>query len=109
MFEELNEHTGVNVSIEFSAIDKIVIAINFSVQFELNRLIDSEYRATHTKDDSFTFDSYHDLASINIWLDEQLELHSNVLTGITVGYSFEGRTIRAVRLSHKAVSVKRKV
>lgn len=55
------------------------------------------------KDGSFDFGVYHKLAEIYAWLDEQLEIHSNVLTAHTVGYSFEGRTIRAVKLSHKKV------
>jgi len=67
---------------------------NFQKQIET----ESPTRASPT----FGWNAYYDLEAIYKWLDELLVEHPTVLTNLTVGESFEGRTIRAVKLSHKA-------
>lgn len=75
----------------------------------IRRLIDNEQpistksSAFDSKSSAFDFGAYHDLSGIYSWLDQLLEAHPRVLTGYTVGYSFEGRTIRGLRLSYKQV------
>lgn len=56
-----------------------------------------------TKSDTFDFGIYHNLSDIYAWLDQILEEYPRVLTPYNVGYSFEGRTIRGLRLSYKPV------
>lgn len=65
------------------------------------RLIDNEQPSTRASGLEWT--SYHPLEAIYEWLDEQLLAYPNILTGYEVGQSYENRTIRAVRLSHKEV------
>lgn len=71
----------------------------------INRLIDTEQ--PRTRSIGFDWKSYQTLESIYEWLDEQLRAHPSILTGLEVGQSYENRTIRAVRLSHKAVDYSR--
>lgn len=68
------------------------------------RLIDAEQRSTQST--SFDWTSYQTLESIYQWLDDQLLDYPAILTGLDVGESYENRTIRAVRLSHKAVEIR---
>jgi len=49
----------------------------------------------------FGCESYHTLDEINSWLDELLELYPNILSAHHVGYSYQNREIRAIKLSHK--------
>lgn len=64
------------------------------------RLIDSDKSTFQQR--AFDWTSYHTLDEIYAWLDNLLITHSNILTNIVIGQSFENRTIRAVKLSHKA-------
>lgn len=50
----------------------------------------------------FNWTTYHTYDEIYAWLDTQLVQHPAILTDYTIGLSYENRTIRAVRLSHKA-------
>lgn len=67
------------------------------------RLIDNERPKIQPR--TFGWTDYQTYESIYAWLDTILATHSNVLTNYVVGKSYEGRTIRAVKLSHKAVSI----
>lgn len=49
----------------------------------------------------FGWNKYNDLNAIYKWLDQLLETHSSVLTNYVYGKSYEGRPLRAVRVSHK--------
>lgn len=51
----------------------------------------------------FGWENYHTLDEIYAWLDELLAEHPAILTPHLVGYSHEGREIRAVKLSHRSV------
>lgn len=67
------------------------------------RLIDDEQ--PNDLDDAYDFGwkKYNDLDKIYKWLDHLLEKHPNVLTNYNYGTSYEGRTLRAVKVSHKKV------
>lgn len=52
----------------------------------------------------FGWESYHTFEEIYDWLDELLAEYPNILTPHLVGYSYEGREIRAVKLSHRPVT-----
>lgn len=70
------------------------------------RLIDSEsnsMRLNRLQDEGFGWTSYHTYSEIYDWIDSLLLQYPSVLTDYTVGTSFEGRRIRAVRLSRKTV------
>lgn len=67
-----------------------------------NRLIDLENDTVLLEGD-FGWTSYHTYSEIYAWLDELLLQYPSVLTDYLVGSSFEGRQIRAVRLSRKEV------
>ena len=53
---------------------------------------------------TFGWTAYQNYTQIYDWLDEQLALYPTFLTGHEVGRSYQGRPIRAVKLSKKAVS-----
>lgn len=68
------------------------------------RLIDNEESVNYAGE--FGWKAYYTLEQIYAWLDEKLLQYPNVLTNYTVGTSYEGRTIRAVKFSKKSVSQK---
>lgn len=51
----------------------------------------------------YGWETYHSLEEIYAYLDELLERFPTVLTPFTVGYSFENREIRGVKLSRQEV------
>lgn len=53
---------------------------------------------------TFGWKAYYNLDQIYEWIDEQLVAYPEILTNLTVGQSYQGRTIRALKLSHNAVS-----
>lgn len=57
---------------------------------------------------SFGWNKYYDLDDIYKWLDKILEQYPTELTNYNIGKSYENRTIRAVKLSRKAVKKKTK-
>lgn len=67
-----------------------------------SRLIDNERPKVQSR--AFDWTDYKNYTEIYDWLDEQLAAFPNILTGLTIGTTFEGRPIRAVKLSNKAVS-----
>lgn len=70
----------------------------------LGRLIDAEQSADFDDSNgSFGWNNYYDLDAIYAWLDQLLKLYPNVLTNYNYGKSYEGRTLRAVKVSHKKV------
>lgn len=70
----------------------------------MNRsLIDEEQPQIESRA-AYGWKSYYDLPGIYSWLDQMLEEFPNVLTNYNFGYSYENRTLRALKLSHKAVS-----
>lgn len=66
-------------------------------------MIDEEQPEDGTRS-GFDWTRYHNLEEINEWLDELLENYPTILTNFEYGRSYENRTLRAVRLSHKKVS-----
>jgi len=77
------------------------LAMSSQLKIEnVQKLIDSE-QSTTTKSSAFDFAAYHDLTEFYSWLDQLLEEYPRILTGYNVGYSYEGRTIRGLRLSYK--------
>lgn len=73
---------------------------NFLKHFNL-RLIDAETPAVQPR--FLEWSGYSNYTTIYSWLDELLETHSDILTSHLVGTTYQGRPIRAVKLSHKAV------
>lgn len=70
--------------------------------FHINfRFIDTEQRRNYQPGYGWTH--YYTVTEIYGWLDDLLEKYPNVLTDFTIGSSFENRTIRAIKLSHKPV------
>lgn len=64
-------------------------------------IIDAESPAIRPKD--FGWTAYNNITEIYRWLDELLETYPSVLTSHSVGTTFQGREIRAVKLSHNEV------
>lgn len=67
---------------------------------KIRSLIDAEQPTI--LDESFGWKKYYNLDAIYAWLDQLLEKYPNVLTNFNYGKSYEGRTLRAVKVSHKA-------
>lgn len=76
-----------------------------SLRLFFSRLIDAEQPQNLTRTE-FGWTQYHNLEEIYAWLDGLLEKHSDVLTNYNYGTSYENRTLRAVKLSHKEVWTK---
>jgi len=66
----------------------------------LQDLIDAETPKV-TPRAGFGWENYHTMEEIYAWLDELLVQYPTILTPHLLGYSYEGREIRAVKLSHK--------
>lgn len=93
---------GETLNIKLNIFDYNILDVVF-VLIVCISLIDNEQPATRASD--FGWTAYHNLDKIYEWLDEQLITYPNLLTNLTVGLSYQNRTIRAVRLSQKAVSI----
>lgn len=84
---------------------ELVTSLNLNATLKVENvqhLIDNE--RSRLQGMTFGWTDYQNLDSIYAWLDEQLANFPSVLTSLEIGQSYEGRTIRAVKLSHKAVS-----
>lgn len=68
-----------------------------------HRLIDAEQ--PHTANYAgFGWTQYHNLSTIYDWLDQMLMKYPNIISNHIYGKSFEGRTLRAITVSHKKVN-----
>lgn len=84
------------------------LTLNSTLKIEnVQHLIDNE--RSRMQSPTFGWTDYQNLNSIYTWLDEQLAIFPQILTSIEIGQSYEGRTIRAVKLSHKAVSIQSQI
>lgn len=79
----------------------------FIIECKFYSLIDDEQPKFLASEETFGWEKYHDLTEIYEWLDELLEKFS-VLSNYNFGKSYEGRPMRAVKISHKAVSRRNK-
>lgn len=75
--------------------------LNTLFKCTLHRLINNENPA-RSKRNGFGWDSYHTLDEMYDWIDGLVEKHGEILSVEQVGDSYEGREVRAVKLSHKA-------
>lgn len=66
-------------------------------------MIDAEQSTIFSDANDFGWEKYNNLDAIYTWLDQLLEKYPNVLTNYNYGKSYEGRTLRAVKVSHKKV------
>ncbi|KAJ6648918.1 Zinc carboxypeptidase, partial [Pseudolycoriella hygida] len=69
------------------------------LSYAVRSLIDAESPTTGPKE--FGWTAYNNYTEIYKWLDDLLVEYSGILTDYTVGTTFQGREIRAVKLSHK--------
>lgn len=70
----------------------------------LFRLIDAETPKRQPRV-GFGWENYHTLDEINEWTDGLLQSYPNILSSHHVGYSYERREIRAIKLSHKVIHI----
>lgn len=76
----------------------------FAYSVTLIRLIDEEQSQIPLNDTpSYGWKQYYQLSEIYGWLDEMLSKYPNLLTHLNYGKSYEGRPLRAVKVSHKKV------
>lgn len=64
-------------------------------------MIDAETPAVQPR--AFGWTAYNNYTEIYDWLDELLETYPTILTGHVVGYTYQDRPIRAVKISYKEV------
>lgn len=67
------------------------------------RLIDKEELKAAEKPKRFGWTRYYNLNEINNWIDQLLIQYPNTLTNYNYGKSYEGRTLRAIKVSMKKV------
>lgn len=68
-------------------------------------MIDEQQPAVAPRE-SFGWKKYYDLEEIYNFLDQLIEQYSKILTNIDYGKSYENRTLRAIKVSHKPVNLK---
>lgn len=68
-------------------------------------MIDEEQPDFSSRAD-FGWTQYYNLEDIYSWLDQLLKQYPDVLKNYNYGKSYEGRTLRAVKVSHKPVNTK---
>ncbi|XP_016998139.2 zinc carboxypeptidase [Drosophila takahashii] len=70
----------------------------------VQELIDSEDEANlkASRDGSFGWTKYNSLAEIYEWLDGILATYPTITESFVLGQSYEGRTIRGIKISYKA-------
>lgn len=66
-------------------------------------LIDSETPAIQPR--AFGWTAYNNYTEIYNWLDGLLAAYPGILTNHIVGYTYEGRPIRAVQISYSDVKI----
>lgn len=68
------------------------------------RLIDEETKASEISPDNeeFGWTRYYELEDIEKWLDGILAAYPTVTEAFEIGKSYEGRTIRGIKISYKA-------
>ncbi|CAH0690327.1 unnamed protein product [Spodoptera exigua] len=78
-----------------------------NIDFEINteniqEAIDQEVIQTYTRSNvkSMRWDGYYNLSSINAWIDDLAAEYPKIVTVITGGTSYEGRSIKGLRISH---------
>lgn len=69
----------------------------------IHRLIDETEPLPIDDFVDFGWKNYYNLSAIYGWLDQMLAKYPTVLTNYDFGKSYEGRTLRAIKVSHKKV------
>lgn len=90
---------------KFAEINELFLKHNLKNEIRTNnvqQLIDEEQPESPSRA-TFGWQRYYDLNDIYKWLDQMLKQYSNELTNYEIGKSYEGRTIRAIRVSRKPV------
>lgn len=66
------------------------------------RVIDKEVVKTYTRRNmrSMEWDAYYTLEDIYTWLDDLAAAYPSVVSIISGGYSYEGRDIKGIKISH---------
>lgn len=71
---------------------------------QIHRLLDQEQNTmSMSSDGGYGWKQYYNLSDIYNWLDQMLEKYPHLLTHYNYGKSYEGRPLRAVKISHKKV------
>lgn len=69
-----------------------------------HRLLDEEqYKISMSGSAGYGWKQYYKLCEIYDWLDQMLDKYPHLLTHYNYGKSYEGRPLRAVKISHKKV------
>ncbi|XP_054754105.2 carboxypeptidase B-like isoform X1 [Lytechinus pictus] len=95
----------VDVMVPPSSADNLASFFNRSfssfevLQTDIQRVITKQYMNRVQTGLGFTYDEYNNLSQINRWIDSIERKHKGVVTIITIGTSYEGRTIRALKIS----------
>lgn len=99
---ELHLMVSPNAVSEF---EKQLIRANATAEVfiaNVQNLIDNETEANTRAAPTFDWKRYNTLAEIEAWLDEILTTYPDVTEGFVIGKSYEGRTIRGLKISYKA-------
>ncbi|XP_037711444.1 zinc carboxypeptidase [Drosophila subpulchrella] len=91
----------------FDELETVIRKTNSSAKLfisNVQELIDLEEEANikATRDGSFGWTKYNSLAEIYAWLDEILVAYPVITESFILGQSYEGRTIRGIKISYKS-------
>lgn len=64
----------------------------------------NDARAARNASIQHNWNGFFTYAEINAWLDGRIAAYPNVLNNVIIGQSFEGRPLRLIRYSARAVS-----
>ncbi|XP_055543821.1 zinc carboxypeptidase-like [Wyeomyia smithii] len=88
---------------KFSDFDELASRLEMRVRMKIEnvqRLIDSQ-QPKRTRRDGFGWTEYHTLDEMYDWMDGLASEYQGIVTVELVGHSYEGREVRAIKLSHK--------
>lgn len=77
----------------------------FPKDYNFQAKIDAEIKTIKTSNISlneFGWANYYQLETIHAWLDSLADKYRNVITILDAGKSYEGHTLKGVKLSHKS-------
>ncbi|KXJ75388.1 hypothetical protein RP20_CCG011859 [Aedes albopictus] len=108
-FWESPVQTGMKVSVmvpphKVEDFQDLCLRMEMEVSLKIEnvqRLIDTE-RPARRKREGFGWEDYHTLEEMYEWIDGLVEQYGHILSVEVIGHSYEGREVRAVKLSHNA-------
>lgn len=108
-FWESPVQTNMHLSIvvpphKFAHFEELSVALALKTRLQIEdfqKVIDNERPMRSTRA-TFGWTDYYTVDEIYAWMDQMVAQNPTILSGSVYGKSFEGRDLKAIKLSHKA-------